>query len=202
VPAFLIGALAGYGIAIPVGAIAVLIIETGIRRGLVMAAAAGAGAASADLVFSALAVVGGSALAEWIGSFDDILGPVSAGLLAVIALVGLSRAWKDDHVDAPRRDRSGAAATYLRFLGLTLINPSTVVYFAAVVVGLGVASDLGGGEAALFVTGAFLASLSWQLGLAAVGSYAGHRLGTRSRRAAAIAGNLIILGFAVAIALR
>ena len=33
VPAFVAGALAGWAIAIPVGAIAVLIMETGIRRG-------------------------------------------------------------------------------------------------------------------------------------------------------------------------
>jgi threonine/homoserine/homoserine lactone efflux protein len=44
------GVLAGYGIAIPVGAIAVLIIEVSIRRGLTSGLQAGAGAASADLL--------------------------------------------------------------------------------------------------------------------------------------------------------
>ena len=33
IPAFLAGAAAGYAIAIPVGAIAILILDTGIRRG-------------------------------------------------------------------------------------------------------------------------------------------------------------------------
>ena len=33
IPAFVAGVVAGYGIAIPVGAIAVLIVETGLRRG-------------------------------------------------------------------------------------------------------------------------------------------------------------------------
>ena len=44
------GVLAGYGIAIPVGAIAVLIIEVSIRRGLASGMQAGAGAAEEALV--------------------------------------------------------------------------------------------------------------------------------------------------------
>jgi len=40
---FVAGALAGWAIAIPVGAIAVLIVEIGIRRGFRLAAAASAG---------------------------------------------------------------------------------------------------------------------------------------------------------------
>jgi hypothetical protein len=46
------GVLAGYGIAIPVGAIAVLIIDVSIRRGLAIGMQAGAGAATADLIYA------------------------------------------------------------------------------------------------------------------------------------------------------
>ena len=60
---FLAGVAAGYGIAIPVGAIALLIMDLGIRRGFWPAFAAGAGAATAELLYSALAVIGGAALA-------------------------------------------------------------------------------------------------------------------------------------------
>ena len=61
--AFITGVVAGYGIAIPVGAIAILIMEAGIRRGFRPAFFAGAGAATADFLYAALAVVGGAALA-------------------------------------------------------------------------------------------------------------------------------------------
>ena len=57
--AFLIGAAAGYGIAIPVGPIAVLIVRTGLRRGFRVAAAAGAGTATVDLVYATIALVVG-----------------------------------------------------------------------------------------------------------------------------------------------
>ena len=43
--AFWEGVLAGYGIAIPVGAIAILIVDLGLRRGFQPAFMAGAGAA-------------------------------------------------------------------------------------------------------------------------------------------------------------
>jgi threonine/homoserine/homoserine lactone efflux protein len=58
--AFVLGMIAGYGIAIPVGAIAVLIVQVGIRCGFRCAASAGAGAATADLLYALLAVTGGS----------------------------------------------------------------------------------------------------------------------------------------------
>ncbi len=93
------------------------------------------------------------------------------------------------------------ARTYARFVGLTIINPTTVVYFAAVVIGLGVAEDMTPGDGALFVVGAFLASLSWQTLIASVGAFAGHRLSARARRGVTILGNLVILAFAIVILL-
>ena len=57
--AFWEGVLAGYGIAIPVGAIAILIVDMGLRRGFPPAFMAGAGAATADFIYALLAVIAG-----------------------------------------------------------------------------------------------------------------------------------------------
>ena len=54
------GVLAGYGIAIPVGAIAILIVDMGLRRGFPSAFMAGAGAATADFIYVLLAVIAGA----------------------------------------------------------------------------------------------------------------------------------------------
>ena len=89
---FFTGVFAGYGIAVPVGAIAVLIVETGIRCGFRCAASAGAGAATADLLYAALAVAGGVGIASSIRSIDEPLRYVSAAVLVLIAVVGLRRA--------------------------------------------------------------------------------------------------------------
>ena len=99
-------------------------------------------------------------------------------------------------------DRRELAGTYARFVALTIINPTTIVYFAAVIVGLGVADDLSAAEGVLFAVGAFLASLSWQTLLAGVGAVAGDRFSTRAQTAAIVTGNLVILVFAIVILLR
>lgn len=201
--AFLKGVLAGYGIAIPVGAIAVLIVEVGIRCGFRCAFFGGAGAATADFIYAGLAVIGGAALVGVLESIDQPLRIGSAVVLAVIAVVGLRRVGnRQQSVEIPFPDRRELAKTYARFLGLTIINPTTIVYFAAVIVGLGVADGMSAVEGVLFTVGAFGASLSWQTLLAAVGATAGDRLSDRAQTAAVIAGNLVILGVAVAILFR
>jgi len=201
--AFLTGVVAGYGIAIPVGAIAILIMEVGVRRGFRHAFFAGAGAATADLLYASLAVVGGAALA---GAAESVGTPLRTGsgvVLAVIAVIGLRRALASKE-PPPAQYHRGAdlARTYGRFVGLTVINPTTVVYFAAVIIGLGVAEGMTAGDAALFVVGAFLASLSWQTLVAAAGALAGRRLRPEWRTGVSVVGNLVILGFGLFILFR
>ncbi len=200
--ALLTGVLAGFGIAIPVGAIAILIVEVGIKCGFRCAFFAGAGAATADLLYATLAVVGGAALAGMVQSVDRPLRIASAVVLVAIAVVGLRRIGRArSSIQVPLPDRRELASTYARFVGLTVINPTTVVYFAAIVVGLGVANEMTAVEAVLFVVGAFAASLSWQTLLAGVGASAGERLGERTQTVAIVAGNLVILALAVLILL-
>jgi arginine exporter protein ArgO len=199
--AFMTGVAAGYGIAIPVGAIAILIMDVGIRRGFAPAFSAGAGAATADLFYAALAVIGGATLAATVESIGDPLRIASGTVLLVIAVLGLLRSRQPAEPNMTEPRGGDLVRTYARFVGLTIINPTTVVYFAAIVIGLGVAREMSAGDGALFVTGAFLASLSWQTLIAAVGAFAGHRLSSRSRRVVSILGNLVILALGVVILL-
>jgi threonine/homoserine/homoserine lactone efflux protein len=197
----LTGILAGYGIAIPVGAIAILIVQTGLRSGFAMAFSAGAGAATADLFYASLAVIGGAALTEQVGRVGRPLRFASGIVLIAVAVFGLWNARERPEEPDPVHERRSMLGIYGRFLILTMVNPTTVVYFAAVIVGLGVTESLTGGEGALFALGAFLASLSWQTFLAAIGGLVGQRLSYRVERIAVIVGNLVILGLALAIVL-
>ena len=197
--AFLAGVAAGYGIAVPVGAIAVLVVGLTARTSLRVGAAAGLGAATADGVYALVAVVGGAALA-------GLIAPVAVPLRWAAALVLLSlavhTAWTAArrHRD-PAPDRDARSTTplraYLAVLGLTLLNPATVVYFAALVLGRG---DTGGGLP--FVVGAFLASASWQLLVAGSGSAVGKLLtGPRGRLLTALVSSAVIAALAVRILL-
>jgi arginine exporter protein ArgO len=201
---FLTGIAAGYGIAIPVGAIAILIVEVGVKCGFRCAFFAGAGAATADSLYAMVAVLGGAALAGLVEAVDRELRIGSAIVLAVIAVVGLQRARERPEIMAMASfpDRRELLGTYARFVGLTIINPTTIIYFAAVITGLGVADDMSIVAGGLFAVGAFLASLSWQTVLAASGAFAGNRLDDRVQAAAVVVGNLVILVFAIAILIR
>jgi threonine/homoserine/homoserine lactone efflux protein len=205
--AFVAGVFAGYGVAIPVGAIAVLIVDASLRRGLRVGLAAGAGAATADGVYAGLAALAGAAIARLVSPIQTELGWLSVAALVLIAtrgLVILRRELTRFGTAEPSDARAGAPGdsagrTYLRFLALTIINPMTVVYFAALVLGLP-SIGTGPGERAAFAAGAFLASLSWQSLLAGVGAIVHRRLPARSRLATSLAGNLIVLAFAANIA--
>ena len=74
----------------------------------------------------------------------------------------------------------GFMRIYAQFLGMILVNPLTVVYFAALIVGREGSTFTAAGRL-LFVLGAALASLSWQTLLAGVGAIANQRLSPRFR---------------------
>ena len=200
--AFVEGVLAGLGIAVPVGAIAVLIVDQGMRRGFTRAVPAAMGAASADLVYAALAAVAGSAVATLLAPYERGIKLVSAGVLLVIAAYRMVLLFRRNQRVGTANSGDSAVRTYAAFLGLTLVNPLTVAYFAALMLGLG-DDTLGSAlDRALFVTGAFAASASWQLVLAAAGALLHHRLSERARLGTAVFGNALIATLAIRLALR
>ncbi|HEY0119961.1 MAG TPA: LysE family transporter [Cellulomonas sp.] len=95
------------------------------------------------------------------------------------------------------------ARAYLTFLGLTAVNPTTVVYFAALTTGGSAAGAVTSAtNGAAFVVGAFAASAAWQLVIAGAGHGAGKALtGPRGRRWTAIVGGAIVVVLAVRTAL-
>src|SRR5512135_2572675 len=148
----LLGAAAGYAIAVPVGPTAVLILQIGMRDGLRGAAAAGAGAATVDLIYATLAMIAGLTL---VAAIAPIVTParVVAGLVLVfLAIRHLlhARAASEERVPA------GVGRSYATVLVFTLLNPITITYFATLAIGL---PELAGDPAArlLFVLGAAIA---------------------------------------------
>lgn len=200
--AFWTGALAGYGIAIPVGAIAILILETGLREGFTRGFFAGAGAASADFLYAAVAVAAGSAAAVSIAAFALPLKITSGLVLIALGGWGLWRVFKQTPPGNSQANARNHGSTYLQFLGLTLLNPMTVVYFAALILGGSAGARVDATSALLFVLGAGIASLSWQTLLAASASLLKKRLPVGLRRAFSLAGNLVVAAFGAGILLR
>jgi arginine exporter protein ArgO len=191
--AFLAGVAAGYGIAVPIGAIGVLIAGLSARTSLRVGAAAGLGAATADGMYALVAVLGGAAIAGLVAPIATPLRWVAAGVLLVLAACTAVSAFRKPGTIEQNKRPATALRAYTGILGLTLLNPATVIYFAALVLGRG-----GAGGGVWFVLGAFLASASWQLLIAGGGSLVGRLLtGERGHLITALVSSLVIAVLAI-----
>lgn len=196
--ALISGLLAGYGVAVPVGAVAVLVASLAARTSIVVGSAAALGVATADGLYALLAVVGGAALARAIRPVSGPLRGVAALVLVVFAVRVAVTAWRRHREPARAVPAGSGLATpwraYGGLLAVTLLNPATIVYFGALVLGRQSGSAPTGAASSIFVVAAFVASASWQLLLAAGGSVLGRALtGPRGRLGTALASSALIL---------
>ncbi|MFN2159400.1 MAG: LysE family transporter [Anaerolineales bacterium] len=199
---FWAGILAGYGIAIPVGAIAILIVNVALRCGFQVGFLAGAGAAAVDLLYASLAVIAGSAIVVALEPISTQLRILSGVVLLGLALYGLWRGLAGSHAGSEVIGACNPARTFWQFLLLTLINPMTVVYFTALILGMDPGQEILWIDKIAFISGAAIASLSWQTLLAGLGSLGKEHLSESFQRLAVIAGNLIIFVLGVLILVR
>jgi arginine exporter protein ArgO len=198
--AIVAGLLAGYGVAVPVGAIAALIVSLTSRTSLKVGAAAALGVATADGLYCTAAVLGGAALARLV---EPVAGPMRWVAMVILVAIAVKTGWtalRHRHEAAKPRAATGRMerplGAYLTFLGLTLLNPATIIYFAALVLGRNSAGD----HQVVWVLAAFLASASWQLVIAAGGSILGRVLtGPKGRLATALASSGVIAALAVSL---
>lgn len=194
--AFLDGLLAGYAIAVPVGAIAILILETAMRRGFAEGFAAGAGAATVDLVYASLAGLAGQVLAPALAPAAAALRLASAAILIGLGAWGLWRLFMT-RASASSEVRAllpgGRLRTFAQFVGLTLLNPMTVAYFAALMLGQNARAPLTGLDRLTFVAGVAVASFSWQTVLAWLGALAHRRLSPRVQFWTGVLGNGLVM---------
>ncbi|MCX4684037.1 LysE family transporter [Kitasatospora purpeofusca] len=205
--ALLSGLLAGYGIAVPVGAISVLIVTLASRVSLARGLAAALGVATADGLYALLALIGGATLAPLLAPAAGALELAAAAVLVLLAAYGLRATLRTHRAD---RDPAGPPPpapaspwrTYASLLGLTLLNPLTVVYFSALVLG-GRTGPGSLGPGLVFVLAAFAASASWQALLATGGALLRRVLtGPHGRLLTGLTGNLVVLALALRLALQ
>lgn len=164
---FLRGLIIGFSIALPVGPIGVLCIRRTLTDGRAIGLLSGLGAASADAMYGMVAGFGLTAVSNVLvqAAWLRIVG----GLF--LCYLGVKTFLSKPAVQSIQPDRQEAAFTrrgyadaYLSTLFLTLTNPATIVSFAAVFAGLGLASTKGDYVAALsLVAGVFMGSAAWWL---------------------------------------
>ncbi|MFD0851460.1 LysE family transporter, partial [Actinomadura adrarensis] len=169
--------------AMPVGAIATYLVALTARTTLRIGVFAALGVATADGLYALVAVAAGSAITPLLQPLLSPMRWVSALVLVGLGVRGAVQAIRqhrsepakgDEDADTQRNDTPvSPMRAYLALLGLTILNPVTVIYFAALVLGN---QSVSGPEGVIFVLAAFAASASWQLLLAGGGALLGRAL--------------------------
>jgi putative LysE/RhtB family amino acid efflux pump len=202
---FLRGILLGLAVAAPVGPIGVLCIQRSLAGGFWTGFSGGIGTAVADALYAALAAAGFAMLADNLGS----LGPVPVqqmlqwGGALFIAWLG----WRTFSTAASTATTESAAAPLqgrpLRLLAvtfaLTMSNPATILSFAGLFAGLGLAADPAIAAAASAVAGVFIGSLLWWALLSGGIAALRRRVGPELRRWINRIAGLVLILFAIAL---
>lgn len=195
------GLLTGWAIAVPVGAVAALIVTLTARTSWRVGAGAALGVASVDAGYAVVAVVAGAWVASLLEPIARELGIVSGLVLLAMAALAARHAVRDGAATSPADDADRrpmtAGRAYVLFLGITALNPATVVYFAAIVLGNDHLTS-GVGQAVVFVMAVAVASGSWQLLLATGGAALGRTItGPRGRLVTGLVSAVVIAALAV-----
>lgn len=214
------GLLIGFSIAAPVGPIGVLCIRRTLADGRAVGFVSGLGAATADAAYGAIAgfgltaisgaLIGGQAWLRLVGGlFLVYLGirtlltrpaeppagpgrePGPGGEANAQRGAGGSGPAAMDTPPA-RRHLAGAYATTLV---LTLTNPMTILSFAAIFAGLGIAAARDYGSAALLVAGVFTGSALWWFILSGIAATLRGRMRAGSLRWVNAVAGVVILTF-------
>jgi threonine/homoserine/homoserine lactone efflux protein len=196
--ALVAGLVAGFAIAMQVGAVSLLLIEASVVRGPRIGLAAGMGVATADLTFAVIAAAAGGAAGAALSSHEAEIKVIAAVVLAAIAIHGLVKIAHGSGAAALGAPQAGTpAGHYARFLAITMANPLTIASFAAVAAAL----SLDGPSAAIaFAAGVGVASAAWHVGLTLAAGHAGRWITPRIRHGLAIGGRLLVLAIAVHLA--
>jgi len=184
----------GLAIAAPLGPIGALCIERTLRGGFRAGMAGGLGTALADALFAALAAAGFASFAATVALIERPLGLIGGAFLIWLGVRALRPAPPQTvAAKAPPGALSVMAATF----GLTLANPATILSFAAIFAGLGLARTAGPAEAVAVVAGIFTGSLLWWALLSGTVALLRHRLPPGFARATALASGAVMVGFGI-----
>ena len=155
------GLVIGFAIAAPVGPIGVLCIRRTLADGRASGFVSGLGAATADAMYGAVAAFGLTLVSSLLVRQQAWLRLVGGIFLCYLGL----RTWlARPSEDARAAGRAGLFGAYASTLVLTLTNPTTILSFAAIFAGLGLATPQGSyAGAGVMVAGVFLGSAFWWL---------------------------------------
>ena len=155
------GLFIGFSIAAPVGPIGLLCIRRTLAEGRTSGLVSGLGAATADAIYGCIAGFGLTFISTLLIS-QQVWFRVVGGLF--LLYLGLKTFLSGPAGKMASAKVNGLMGTYASTFFLTLTNPMTILSFAAIFAGLGVASTSGNYlSAGVLVLGVFSGSALWWL---------------------------------------
>lgn len=168
------GLIIGFSIAAPVGPIGVLCINRSLNEGYKSGFTAGCGAATADAIYGCIAGFGLTFISVFLINYQGWIRLLGGFFLLYLGFkTALSAPAKNTSILSPKNLLHAYYTTFF----LTLTNPLTILSFAAIFAGLGVASmHLNYLAASMLVLGVAVGSLLWWLILASGVSFFRHKI--------------------------
>ncbi|WEX73770.1 LysE family translocator [Sinorhizobium numidicum] len=189
------GLLLGLAIAAPLGPIGTLCISRTLERGFLAGVAGGLGTALADATYALLAAAGFAAFATVLSAISTPLSLAGGLFMLWLGWCGLSPRPVATAAELGARDLvHTTAATFL----LTITSPTTILSFAAIFAGLGLAAFGDGTNVAILVGGVFVGSLAWWLFLTGGVTLAKARLPASFATWTSRISGLVLIGFGLA----
>jgi len=204
----LFGISAGLALAIPVGPMALMLVETTLRSGHRVGAAGALAMSTVDAAYAVVVFLAGTTVSNILGKNGLLLSIIGATILLGLGIQTLAKAWSStqDSASAQSVDRDQtviARKTYFKFAAATIINPPTALYFLAIAPSL---TGLTGSNPALatlaFAGGVFIGSGVWQQTLALAGVGIRNLSTPKFRRIISLIGGSMIVTLAISLAVR
>jgi threonine/homoserine/homoserine lactone efflux protein len=158
---FVKGFVIGFSIAAPVGPIGILCIQRTLSGGNVQGLVTGLGAATADALYGFIAAFGLTFVSNFLVD-QSIWFRIIGGLF--LCYLGIRAFLRKPQERAVSVANSTIFSAYGTTFFLTLTNPMTILFFAAIFAGLGIVSEsIQYVSAGLMVIGVFTGSGAWWL---------------------------------------
>ena len=191
------GFVLGFSIAAPVGPIGVLCIRRSLADGRLTGFLSGLGAATADMLYGAIAAFGLTAIMNMLVNQQNWLRAIGGLFLLYLGI----RTFLARPAEQSANSRStGLLGAYASTLALTLTNPMTILFFLGVFSAILPAGiKVTAAASSIIVLGVFLGSAAWWLALSGLVSLFREKFTPAWIQWVNRGSGVIITGFAVVI---
>ncbi len=153
------GLLVGFAIAVPIGPMGLLCIQRTLAGGMVVGVSTGLGAATVNVVYGAVILLGLGALTPWIAGGTRLLSALGGLFLLWSAVLTL---WRGSAMGVPSRTVAPSPLTaYASAVAFNATNPMSLILILSLLSPVVRPSALAPIDAAVVLLGMFTAASAW-----------------------------------------